>query len=207
MIFCNLFFKTGDDLRQDQLVLQMIDFIDSLFKKEHLDYELTIYKVLATSKRDGFVEFVPNAQTYNNILTNYNQLKFYFKDKSDNQEMYDKKIDSFINSLAGYTAVNYILGVGDRHNDNIMFNKKGRIFHIDFGYIFGKEPPFVKYFPFKITDDMVIWMGGRNSQKFKKFIQKCRNTYSILRENARTIVNMFYLMIDIALKKLIILIV
>ena len=198
--FCNLFFKTGDDLRQDQLILQMINFMDSLFKKEQLDYEFTLYKVLATSKQDGFVEFVPNCKTYDNILANNNQLKSYFKDISDNQEMYDKKIDSFINSLAGYSAVNYILGIGDRHNENIMFDKKGRIFHIDFGYILGNDP--FKYFPFKITEDMVICMGGRNSEKYKKFIQKCKNAYSVLRENARTIVNMFYLMIDSGIKEI-----
>ena len=201
--YCNLFFKTGDDLRQDQLILQMINYMDSLFKKEQLDYEFTIYKVLATSKQDGFVEFVPNCRTYDNILKNYNnQLKLYFKEICDNSEMYDKKLDSFVNSLAGYSAVNYILGIGDRHNENIMFDKKGRIFHIDFGYIFGKEPGLVKYFPFKITEDMVICMGGRNSEKYQKFIQKCKNAYSILRENARTIVNMFYLMIDSGLKEL-----
>ena len=199
--FCNLFFKEGDDLRQDQLILQMIYFMDSLFKKEQLDYEFTIYKVLATSKQDGFVEFVPNSKTYTQILEEYNnQLKLYFKKISDNQEMYDKKLDSFINSLAGYSAVNYILGIGDRHNENIMFNKKGRIFHIDFGYILGKDP--FKYFPFKITEDMVICMGGRNSEKYKKFIQKCKNAYSVLRENARTIVNMFYLMIDSGIKEI-----
>ena len=192
--YCKIFFKTGDDLRQDQLILQIINFMDSLLKKEQLDYEFTIYKVLATSKKDGFVEFVPNSKTYTEVLNSYKQLKIYFKDISDNEKIQEKKLDSFINSLAGYCAVNYILGIGDRHNENIMFDKKGRIFHIDFGYILGKDP--IKYCPFKIHQDMVECMGGKDSEKYKKFKQKCKNAYSILRENARIIVNMFYLMID-----------
>ena len=195
--YCRIIFKNGDDLRQDQLILQIMAFMDSLLKKEQLDYKFTIYKVLATSKKDGFVEFVPRSKTYKEILKkNNNQLKLYFRNLSDNEEMHLQNINNFINSLAGYCAVNYILGIGDRHDENIMFDNKGKVFHIDFGYIFGKEPFPFKYYPFKITYDMVDCMGGIKSDNYKIFKQKCSNAYSILRENARTIVNMFYLMID-----------
>ena len=107
----SIMFKFGDDLRQDQLILQIINFMDSLLKKAHLNYEFTTYKVLATSKSDGFVEFVPNSRTIFDILRKYNKVILsYFKDiASNNEETLSKYLNSYINSCAGYCVVTYIL--------------------------------------------------------------------------------------------------
>nr|XP_044630591.1 phosphatidylinositol 3-kinase catalytic subunit type 3 isoform X6 [Equus asinus] len=51
-------FKHGDDLRQDQLILQIISLMDKLLRKENLDLKLTPYKVLATSTKHGFMQFI-----------------------------------------------------------------------------------------------------------------------------------------------------
>ena len=198
--YYRLIYKFGDDLRQDQLILQMINFMKSLLKKGNADFEFTLYKVLATSKSDGFVEFVPNSKTYFDIkVQNNNSLKSYFKNTPGD---FNKKLVKFMDSLAGYCAVNYILGIGDRHDQNVMFSQDGSIFHIDFGYILGNEPNFYSFIPFKISKDMVECMGGKESDNYKKFCQKCVNAYLILRENARTIVNMFYIMIDADIEQL-----
>jgi phosphatidylinositol 3-kinase len=198
-----IMFKYGDDLRQDQLILQIINYMDSLLKKVHLDYEFTTYKVLATSKSDGFVEFVPNSTTISDILKkNLNEIKPYFKQLSKGREdVLESMLNSYINSCAGYCVVTYILGIGDRHLENLMIDNKGRLFHIDFGYILGKDPkPYPP--PIKLCKEMVDCMGGKNSKKFEEFKQKCVNAYWVLRENAKVIVNMFYLMIDSGIPEL-----
>lgn len=51
-------FKRGDDLRQDQLVIQLIQLMDKLLKKNALDLKLTPYRVLACNTSAGFVECV-----------------------------------------------------------------------------------------------------------------------------------------------------
>ena len=82
-----------------------------------------------------------------------------------------------------------------------MIDNRGHLFHIDFGYILGKDP---KPYPpaIKISQEMVDVMGGKDGPKYEEFKQKCVNAYWVLRENARVIVNMFYLMIDSGIPEL-----
>jgi len=42
-------YNKGDDLRQDQLVVQMISLMDRLLKREALDLRLTPYKSLLSA--------------------------------------------------------------------------------------------------------------------------------------------------------------
>ena len=43
-------FKTGDDLRQDMLTIQMLQLMDHLWQLEGLDFRLTPYHCLVTSQ-------------------------------------------------------------------------------------------------------------------------------------------------------------
>ena len=40
-----MIYKKGDDLRQDQFILQMVSLMDRLLKRENLDLRMTPYRV------------------------------------------------------------------------------------------------------------------------------------------------------------------
>lgn len=74
-------FKYGDDLRQDQLILQMITLMDKLLRKENLDLKLTPYRVLATSTKHGFLQFIDSVTVAEALASegeNYRYLIIYF---------------------------------------------------------------------------------------------------------------------------------
>ncbi|KAJ3617233.1 hypothetical protein Zmor_008849 [Zophobas morio] len=50
-----IIFKSGDDLRQDQLTIQLFKLMDELLRKEQLDLKLTPYRVLATDVDTGML--------------------------------------------------------------------------------------------------------------------------------------------------------
>lgn len=190
-----MLFKNGDDLRQDQLIIQIIRLMDKLLKDVNLDMCLKPYNVLATSIKDGFVEFVQNSSTIYDRIQKKQSLGNYLK---ENQANNADITDTFIKSCAGYCVITYLLGIGDRHLENLMVDNKGHLFHIDFGFILGKDPK-PKPPPMKLCKEMVEAMGGENSPGYNTFKTKCVEVFLQLRKHCKLIVNLFYLMINSSL--------
>ncbi|XP_012889464.1 PREDICTED: phosphatidylinositol 4,5-bisphosphate 3-kinase catalytic subunit delta isoform isoform X3 [Dipodomys ordii] len=206
-----IIFKNGDDLRQDMLTLQMIQLMDVLWKQEGLDLRMTPYGCLPTGDRTGLIEVVLHSDTIANIQLNKSNMAAtaaFNKDallnwlKSKNPgEALDRAIEEFTLSCAGYCVATYVLGIGDRHSDNIMIRESGQLFHIDFGHFLGN---FKTKFginrervPFILTYDFVhVIQQGRtnNSEKFERFRGYCEKAYSILRRHGLLFLHLFALM-------------
>jgi phosphatidylinositol 3-kinase len=84
----------------------------------------------------------------------------------------------------------YLLGIGDRHLDNIMIHKNGYLFHIDYSFILGKDPKLMAP-EIRLTKDMVNVMGGEQSYNYHKFKNHCTIIFNILRKYTHT----FYLLL------------
>jgi phosphatidylinositol 3-kinase len=71
-------FKNGDDMRQDQLVIQLFTLMDRLLRKENLDLKLSPYDVLATGGLEGMAQFIPS-KTIAAIASEHSTLLNYLR--------------------------------------------------------------------------------------------------------------------------------
>lgn len=210
-----IIFKNGDDLRQDILTLQMIRIMDTIWLENGLDLRMKPYQVVATGDQSGIIEIVTESETTSDIHKDYggalgafkkNTLKDYLEDNNPGEEQFEKALDNFIRSCAGYCVATYILGIGDRHSGNIMLTKAGHLFHIDFGHFLGN---FKKKFginrersKFVLTPEMAFVMDGKDSELFKKFKSYCCKAYNCARKHGKRLISLFILMISAGMPEL-----
>lgn len=210
-----LLFKSGDDLRQDVLTLQMLQIMDQLWKSEGLDLQLTKYGCISTGVDQGFIEVVLNSDTVSNIQKAHSgitapfretPLADWLKELNVTEKQFESAVHNFTISCAGYCVATYVLGIGDRHNDNIMVNQDGHLFHIDYGHFLGNFKTFAGFkrekAPFVFTPDFAYVIGGRDSPNFQYFMEVCCKAYNILRKNANIFINLFAMMLSTGIPEL-----
>ncbi|XP_043954073.1 phosphatidylinositol 4,5-bisphosphate 3-kinase catalytic subunit alpha isoform-like isoform X2 [Gambusia affinis] len=222
LLFTNneIIFKNGDDLRQDMLTLQIIKIMENIWQNQGLDLRMLPYGCLSIGDRVGLIEVVKNSYTIMQIQCkgglkgalqfNSNTLHHWIKDKNHG-EAYDRAIDLFTRSCAGYCVATFILGIGDRHNSNIMVKENGQLFHIDFGHFLDHKKKKFGYkrerVPFVLTQDflIVISKGIQESTKtkeFERFQEMCYKAYLAIRQHASLFINLFSLMLGCGMPEL-----
>ncbi|KAI9546473.1 hypothetical protein NQZ68_026694 [Dissostichus eleginoides] len=212
----NVMFKVGEDLRQDMLALQMIRIMDRIWLQEGLDLRIVNFKCISTGKDKGMVELVPSSDTLRKIQVEYG-VTGSFKDKplaewlrkyNPAEDEYEKASENFIYSCAGCCVATYVLGICDRHNDNIMLRSTGHMFHIDFGKFLGHAQMFGSFkrdrAPFVLTSDMayVINGGERPTSRFQLFVDLCCQAYNLIRKHSGLFLNLLSLMTSSGLPEL-----
>ncbi|RVE71352.1 hypothetical protein OJAV_G00051090 [Oryzias javanicus] len=212
----NVMFKVGEDLRQDMLALQMIRIMDRMWLQEGLDLRIVNFKCISTGKDKGMVELVPSSDTLRKIQVEYG-VTGSFKDKplaewlrkyNPAEDEYEKASENFIYSCAGCCVATYVLGICDRHNDNIMLRSTGHMFHIDFGKFLGHAQMFGSFkrdrAPFVLTSDMayVINGGERPTSRFQLFVDLCCQAYNLIRKHCGLFLNLLSLMMSSGLPEL-----
>lgn len=94
----------------------------------------------------------------------------------------------YTRSCAVMSMVGTILGLGDRHGENVNLEEgNGGVFHVDFNCLFDKGLTFAKpeRVPFRLTHNMVAAMGIYGYEG--PFRKSCELTLSILRQQEETL--------------------
>jgi len=171
-------------------------------------------------------------KTYGGKFGAYKDSTFddWIRDNNPKQAAYKRAVDIFMVSAAGYVVATYLMGIGDRHNDNIMVKKSGHYFHIDFGHFLGnfKYAGFIKrsvlaacvnvsvvclLMPawcgahsersrFVFTPEMAYVMGGSKAAKFKEFEKLCIKALNHLRRHGTNLINLFTLVVPAGMPEL-----
>uniref|UniRef100_A0A8C6NS94 phosphatidylinositol-4,5-bisphosphate 3-kinase n=1 Tax=Nothobranchius furzeri TaxID=105023 RepID=A0A8C6NS94_NOTFU len=215
-----IIFKNGDDLRQDMLTLQIIRIMENIWQNQGLDLRMLPYGCLSIGDCVGLIEVVRNSHTIMQIQCkgglkgalqfNSHALHQWLKDKNKG-EMYDQAIDLFTRSCAGYCVATFILGIGDRHNSNIMVKDDGQLFHIDFGHFLDHKKKKFGYkrerVPFVLTQDFLIVISKgtqecTKTREFERFQEMCYKAYLAIRQHANLFINLFSMMLGSGMPEL-----
>ncbi|PAV76057.1 hypothetical protein WR25_02863 [Diploscapter pachys] len=216
-----IIFKNGDDLRQDMLVIQVLEVMDSIWKVHQIDCCLSTYPILPMGSNVGLIGCVSNCATIFEIQSEGGKMgtavksldtKFlnqYLREHSkDNAKEYMEAADRFNMSCVGYSVATFIMGIKDRHNDNIMLTKDGKLFHIDFGHILGHGKTKLGIqrdrVPFVLTEHFLTVISKGNDvsmskHEISKFKEQCIKAYIVLWRERHQFVSLFSLMYTMGL--------
>eukprot|EP00667_Euglena_gracilis_P000062 EG_transcript_62 len=112
--------------------------------------------------------------------------------QSPNSEVWLNRRTLYARSLAAMSMVGYILGLGDRHPNNLMIQRvTGKVVHIDFGDCFEvamNRDKFPERIPFRLTRMLVNAMEVSGIEGNYRFT--CEQVMRVLRDNKDSVMAM-----------------
>jgi hypothetical protein len=163
----------NEDVRTDRLAMVIGYFINNLCTPI-----VQTYTVFPITIGFGCITMIPDVETLYAINETTTVLN-YILSNNGNENIQTVR-GRFIKSCAGACLLAFILGLRDRHLQNILVQKNGVLTHIDFGYILGKDPKYLNT-KMRITTGMIDAMGGRLSEGYQRFVELISESYSKIR--------------------------
>jgi len=183
----------GEDVRKDKIMMDVIRLMNVILTNElGMDLNIVTYNVLACTSESGIIQIVDKSDTLYSITKKGVSLLNYALENNENVVVMDLR-KKFVRSCASYCVITFLLGIGDRHLENIMMTKDGQLFHIDYGFVLGYDPKPIDIPMMRISSEMINALGGENSKYFEDFKILCNQIYSCLRRH----VNLFYSMLNL----------
>ncbi|XP_063286192.1 serine-protein kinase ATM [Pelobates fuscus] len=154
----------------------------------HRRYRPNDYSSLQCQKKMMEVQrarFEEKYQTFLNICENFQPVFRYFcMEKFLDPAVWFERRLAYTRSVATSSIVGYIVGLGDRHVQNILIDEEtAELVHIDLGVAFeqGKILPTPETVPFRLTRDIVDGMGITGVEGV--FRRCCEKTMEVMRSS------------------------
>ncbi|XP_017006406.3 serine/threonine-protein kinase ATR [Drosophila takahashii] len=99
--------------------------------------------------------------------------------------------NTYIRTVAVMSMVGYIVGLGDRHGENILFVEgNGDAVHVDFNCLFnqGELLAYPEVVPFRLTHNMIVAMGPLGVEG--SYRKCCEITLRLLKQETKTLMSM-----------------
>ncbi|CAD8177192.1 unnamed protein product [Paramecium octaurelia] len=179
----SLLIKGGDDLRQEQMMMQIIKVSEDILTQVGL--YVKSYDIIITSVDSGILEFCNDTMSMDQLKKSMPSMTLRDIYNSIFGDNFEEAQLNFILSLTSYSLLQYLFQIKDRHNGNILIDNQGHIIHIDFGFILTIAPGGIKFesAPFKLTKEYIELLDGQESCMFQLFKSKLLLGYLELRKN------------------------
>ena len=131
-------------------------------------------RILVLSNDSGMIEPIINTVSLHQIKkhSKMSLLDYFLREYGPtNSEAFLTAQRNFVESIAAYSLVCYLVQVKDRHNGNILLDNDGHVIHIDFGFMLSTSPKNLGFenSPFKLTAEFIDVMGGQDSDMFSYY--------------------------------------
>ncbi|TKS81247.1 Serine-protein kinase ATM [Collichthys lucidus] len=137
------------------------------------------------SCRKKMTEASDKLQAYNEVCKNFRPVFRYFcMERFLDPAVWMEKRLAYTHSVATSSIVGYIVGLGDRHIQNILIDEQSaELVHIDLGVAFeqGKILPTPETVPFRLSRDIVDGMGITGVEGV--FRRCCEKTMEVMRSS------------------------
>jgi len=174
----DILFK-NEDVRKDRMTMDIAYWIG---KTTGL-VSFVKYSVMPIDSKCGIIEMLPSVTTLYDVKHVYNTtLQNFILERNSSLTVAGLR-ERFVKSVSAACVLSYVLGVGDRHLENMLVTDDGELVHVDFSYILGDAPTAVST-EMRITPDILEALGGYESTTFIEFQELCMSVYSMIREKS-----------------------
>ncbi|GAB5373143.1 hypothetical protein AAMO2058_001724900 [Amorphochlora amoebiformis] len=147
------------------------------------------YMVIPGGPDWGFLECIPDAKSVKEF--DFASIQSFF-DRSADSASACRKLNTFLRSTVGGLIAGHVLGLRDRHSDNIMISEGYKFYHIDFKHCFNLQT--------KVVDapSMVIPKGLHTIlltlKKWESFVRNCVEAFAVLRRSSEHLIRVSQLL-------------